>query len=46
MIEGETRHGKGCDILRVKSVLNGHEVDLGTIVLVTLPKFVVLQTRR
>ncbi len=51
MIECETKHGKGCKILRgfegrVNSVLNGREVDLGTIVLVTLPKFIVLQTRR
>ncbi|KAK0433514.1 hypothetical protein EV421DRAFT_1741500 [Armillaria borealis] len=40
MIECQTRHGKGCKILRgfegrVNSVLNGREVDLGTIVLVT-----------
>ena len=47
----ETRHGEGGEILHgfedgAKGVLNGREVDLGTIVLVTLPKFVVLQTRR
>lgn len=41
-IDCETRHGKGCEILHgledgAKVVLNGREVDLGIIVLVTFP---------
>lgn len=46
MIEFEMRHREGCEIPhgfedRAKSVLNGRDVDLGTIVMGTLPNFVV-----
>ncbi len=46
VIECETRYGEGGEILHgfedcAKSVLNGLEVDFGTIVLATRPKFVV-----
>ncbi len=49
-IDCETRHEVGCEILdgfedRVKNdVLHRSEADLGTIVVVTLPKFVVKDT--
>ncbi len=45
VIECETRHREGSEILHgsqdgARSMLNGLEVDLGVIILATLPKFV------